>query len=224
MTLGDYLSREAPYAADQRCWWGLWAYLSLVFLVFVKVLKVAGPPDIRDFLVIGLAVSYMVGLGVFEHTLTRRLSRRHGLLCPHCGEPFRITLLRRAGQFVPVTVCRRCRQPVVEAAGSDSDTKVCYLPITLHEYVRRAFNESLERASAPRGEPEAPEPEGALPTTLDDYFRREVAYGEHICHWQLVGAGLYFGSLFVFFFLLLMPLNLAGVVPGVVCGVALMVF
>ena len=119
MTLDDYLRREAPFVAAQRRWWGLWGYFSLVFVVCLKVLKAAGPPDIRDVLLLVLVIGYMVGLGVFEHTLTRGLSRRHGLLCPHCGEPYKILLSRRSGWLVPVTVCRRCRQPVVEDLFAD---------------------------------------------------------------------------------------------------------
>src|SRR5262249_10322666 len=225
MTLDDYLQRESPFFAHRQRWWRWFASLSLGFLFLLPVLLGVAPDGIQPFVPLVVGVGYLTAIGFFEHSLTKRLSRRYGLVCPHCESPYTVSLRRRVGQLLPVTLCPRCRQPVVEPEGSESDATVSFLPLTRKEYERREFIAALERSRSrpPDETPPAPAQVGPLPGTPDDYFRREVAYDRDKCRWYLGWVIVFFASLFLLV-LLNVALERGGIAPSAVCGAITMVF
>jgi hypothetical protein len=222
MTLDDYLRRESPYLAHRRLWSGRVAYCLLALLVSLPALVAVALPVLGAFVPLLLLLGVMVGLTFFERALNRRLSRRYGLICPGCGEPYHLPLRRRVGQLIPVPVCGRCRRPVVEAAGSESDAKVRFLKMTADEYSRQQFAAAVARHGSHPDEPPPREPPG-VPMTLDDYLRREVAFDQQLGHWQMAGAGVFFGAL-IAGCAIGMALDLSGAVPSAVCGAVMMVY
>jgi hypothetical protein len=112
---------------------------------------------------------------------------------------------------------------VVEAVGSESDSKVCFLPISRDDYERREFAAAVARAKSRPPEPAVPEQTGAWPMTLEDYLRRELAYYRHFDDWLGVWGLAFLGSL-VGLSLILVLLDRTGVLSGGVCAVIAMVF
>jgi hypothetical protein len=222
MTLDDYLRRESPYLAHRRVWSGRVAYSLLALLVSLPALMVLALPVVGAFVPLLLLLGVMIGLTFADRALSRRLSRQHGLVCPGCGEPYHLPLRRLVGQLIPVAVCRRCRKPVVESDGPDSAGKVCFVAMTFDEYSRQQFAAAVERSGAPPDEP-PPREQPGLPMALDDYCRRERAFEVRSGHWQLVGAGVYFGALIAGCGIA-MALDLSGALPNRVCGAITMVY
>src|SRR5262249_19826435 len=91
--------------------------------------------------------------------------------------------------------CRRCRAEVIEPAGSDSDSRVFFLAVTVDDYEQREFSAAITRARSQLIEP-APEQLDGPPMRLDDYFRRELAYDRRLGNWMLVWVVVFFGVLF----------------------------
>jgi hypothetical protein len=222
MTLDDYLHRESPYLAHRRLWSGRVAYSLLALLASLPALTALALPVLGAFVPLLLFLGVLISLGFFERALTRRLSRRYGLVCPHCGEPYHLPLRRRVGYLIPVAVCRRCRKPVVEPDGPGSSGKVCFVETTFDEYSRQQFAAAVARYGAPPDELPAREQPGQ-PMTLDAYCRRERAFDIHSGHWQLVGAGVFFGAVIAGFGIV-MALDLSGALPNRVCGAIMMVY
>jgi hypothetical protein len=218
MTLDDYLRREGPYVAHLRRWQRLTAVVLLVALL-TPLFWPAVPVEL--FLAVLLAA--IVGVFLFDHAATRRLSARYGLLCPHCGSPYRLPLRRRPGQALPVTLCAKCRGEVIEPTEADFNTRAWFLPMTYAEYSAQQFARAVERRNTRASEPPALDCTATLPTTLDDFFRREHAYEEHLGRWYTRWAVFFFGSIIGLFGIVL-TLQLTDVLPRSVCGAVMLAY
>jgi Zn-finger nucleic acid-binding protein len=203
MTLDDYLRRESAYWEHLQRWYGVWAvvYFGLLFglVVILAPLQRAGVVPNATATAISLVYlfSSLPCWIVFHRIAARRLSARHGLVCPSCHQPCIAPLRRPSGQLIDITRCRRCGGTVVDGEGADS--------LIVGSWPREPAAAALPNPALPR--PAAADPDrlaaaaGAV-LTLDDYLRQESAFHKHLCRWRAVWAYLSLGYLVIFLILL----------------------
>jgi purine-cytosine permease-like protein len=167
MTLDHYLRHEVAFLERPRRWCLVWAVVALGAVLAIRRAERVLPDAVFIALLLLLVFGFFAGVIFIQRVVTRRFAERHGLLCPHCRHPYHAPLGRRAGTWIDMSTCRRCRGAV-------------FAP---------------DRQANPTPPPAAPA--AAPSMTLDDYLGRESAFGEDQNRWMLAWIVVFFGGMVI---------------------------